>query len=98
VSAVPAQRSGAADTVAGFLAAVSIFASLMGLLNIDFSVAGHDVSARPLRIIPGALLLALIAAAMGGRHQRLAALAVGFGALSFALGLTFAVAASHPLW
>jgi hypothetical protein len=98
VSAAPVARSRAAETVAGFLAAVSIFVSLMGMLSIDFSLSGLEVNARPLRVIPAALLLALVASAIGGRHVRLAAFAVGFGALCFALGLTFAVASSHPLW
>lgn len=99
MSATPVGRSRTADTVAGFLAAISIFASLMGLLSIDFSLgSGIEVNARPLRVIPAALLLALVASAIGGRHVRLAAFAVGFGALCFALGLTFAVASSHPLW
>jgi hypothetical protein len=99
VSTAPAARSRSAETIAGFLAAVSIFASSLGLLSIDFSLGSSvEVNARPLRVIPAALVLALVAAAIGGRHARLAAFAVGFGALCFALGLTFAVASSHPLW
>ena len=99
MSASPVGRSRPAETVAGFLAAVSIFASFTGMLSIDFSLGSSvEVNARPLRVIPAALLLALVASAIGGRHARLAAFAVGFGALCFALGLTFAVASSHPLW
>jgi len=86
VSAGPYERSRPSDTVAGFLASLSIFASLIG------------VAYRPLRLIPLAILLALIAAAIGGRHQRLATFAVFIGAASFAIGLAAAVITSHPLW
>ena len=74
------------ETLAGFLAAVSIFASAIGLAY------------RPLRLVPLAILLALLAAAIGGRAGRLAMFAVYAGAACFVLGLTFAVVTSHPLW
>ena len=47
------------ETVAGFLAALSIFIALIG-------VAWH-----PLRLIGPAIVVSLVAAAMGGRHERL---------------------------
>jgi hypothetical protein len=78
--------SGATQTLAGFLAAVSIFVSLTG------------VAYRPLRLIPFALLLSLLAVAIGGRSARLATAAVFIGALSFAVGLALAVITSNPLW
>jgi len=74
------------DTLAGFLSAAAIFAAAIGLAY------------RPLRLVPVALLLALLATAIGGRHARLATLAVCFGAACFVLGLAFAVITSHPLW
>ena len=74
------------ETVAGFLASAALFVSALGLAY------------RPLRLIPFAILLALIAAAIGGRHARLALLAVSVGAACFVLGLAFAVVTSHPLW
>jgi len=86
LSALPARRPRAADTVAGFLASASIFVSLIGLAY------------RPLRLVPLAILLALIATAIGGRHERLATLAVAVGAACFAVGLALAVATSNPLW
>jgi len=43
-------------------------------------------------------VLALIALAIGGRHERLAAWAVYIGAASFAAGLAAAVITSNPLW
>jgi hypothetical protein len=82
----PFEESSPADTVAGFLAAVSIFASAVG------------IAWRPLRLIPLAILLALIALAIGGRHERLAGWAVYIGAASFVLGMAAAVITSNPLW
>jgi hypothetical protein len=74
------------ETLAGFLAAASIFVSAVG------------VAYRPLRLVPLAILLALLAAAIGGRSARLAMIAASVGALCFVLGMAFAVVTSHPLW
>jgi hypothetical protein len=74
------------ETIAGFLASIAIFAGLI-------SLAWH-----PLRLVLFAMLLSLIAAAMGGRHQRLAFAAVMITAVCFFLGLTIAVVAGTPLW
>jgi hypothetical protein len=86
VSATPYERSRPAETVAGFLAAASIFVSVTGIVY------------RPLRLIPIALVMALIATGIGGRASRLAAWAVGIGALAFVVGMAAAVITSHPLW
>jgi hypothetical protein len=86
MSSASYERSGAAETLAGFLSATAIFVSLTG------------VAYRPLRLIPLAILLALIAAAIGGRHARLAAIAIYIGAACFAVGLAAAVITSNPLW
>jgi hypothetical protein len=56
------------------------------------------VAYRPLRLIPFAILLSLIAAGIGGRSERLAMYAVSIGAVCFAVGLAVAVITSHPLW
>jgi hypothetical protein len=74
------------DTAAGLLASAAIFVSAVG------------VAYRPLRLVPLAILLALFAAAIGGRNARLAMIAASVGALCFVLGMAFAVATSHPLW
>lgn len=74
------------ETVGGFLAALAIFVSLI-------SLAWH-----PLRLILPAILIALIAAAIGGRHQRLAFAAVMIAAACFFFGLTIAVVTSRALW
>jgi hypothetical protein len=72
--------------VGGFLAAAAIFVSLVG------------VAYRPLRLIPFAILISLIAVGIGGRNTRLATYAVATGAACFAIGLAVAVITSHPLW
>ena len=74
------------EALAGFLAALAIFVSAIGLAY------------RPLRLAPLAILLALLAAGIGGRHARLAMFAVYTAAACFFLGLAFAVITSHPLW
>ena len=83
---VPEPRERPAETVAGFLAAASIAVSAVGLVS------------KPVRTIPVAILVALIAMAMGGRHQRLAAFAVFVGAAAFVVGMTIAVAREAALW
>lgn len=86
MSATPYERSRPAETVAGFLAAASIFVSVTG------------IAYRPLRLIPIALVMALIATGIGGRASRIAAWAVGIGAFAFFAGMAAAVITSHPLW
>jgi hypothetical protein len=87
VSVPPAaERSGPAEAVAGFLAAAAIFVSLMG------------IAYRPARLVPVAILLALVSAGVGGRSSRLAALAIAVGGVSFAAGMALAVLTGHPLY
>ena len=86
MSSAPYARARPAETVGGFLAAASIFVSCMG------------VGYRPLRLIPIAIVLALIAAAIGGYASRLATWAVGISALCFTVGMAAAVITSNPLW
>jgi Domain of unknown function (DUF4383) len=76
----------ATDNLAGFLAAAAIFVAAIG------------VAWRPLRLVPAAILLSLIAVGIGGRNERLATAATFIGAACFVLGLAFAVVTSHPLW
>ena len=86
VEAQPARSRASAEVVAGYLAALSIFASVIAL-------AWH-----PLRLVLPAVILALVAAAMGGRANRLARAAVVISALAFFLGMAIAVAGSRPLF
>lgn len=74
------------ETVAGFLAAIAIFVSLVGL-------AWH-----PLRLILPSLAIALVAAGMGAGKGRLQFAAVLISAVCLFFGLTIAVAFSKPLW
>ena len=53
---------------------------------------------RPGRVIPFAILLALLATAIGGRHSRLAACAVGIGAVCFLVGMSVAVITDNQLY
>jgi hypothetical protein len=82
----PADDARPSETVAGLLSSLAIFTSLIAL-------AWH-----PLRLIPVAIIVALIAAAMGGRHNRLAFVAVMISAACFFLGMTIAVVTSRALW
>jgi hypothetical protein len=53
---------------------------------------------RPGRLIPFALVLALLATAIGGRHRRLAALAIAVGAMCFVVGMALAVLTDNPIY
>ena len=75
-----------ASTVAGFLAAMAMAAALIGL-------AWH-----PLRLILPALVVALVAAAMAERGNRLAFAAVMTSAGCLFFGLMIGVITGRPLW
>ena len=74
------------ETVAGFLSALAIFMSLVG-------IAWH-----PLRLILPSLAVALIASGMGAGKGRLQLGAVLICTGCLFLGMTVAVVTSHPLW
>ena len=79
-------RSRSSDSIAGYLAAMSIFICLIGL-------AWH-----PLRLILPGIVVAMVAAGMGGRHQRLAFVAVLIAASCFFFGMLIAVITQRSLW
>src|SRR5689334_612219 len=80
VSAYEEQRSTtASDLVSGYLAALAIFIALIGL-------AWH-----PLRLIGPAIVIALVAAGMGGKRKRLAFAAMMIVTACFFLGMMIAV-------
>jgi hypothetical protein len=79
-------RWSTADTVAGFLATLSIFASAIGLVW------------RPLRLVPFAVVIALVAARMSARNERIAFFAVVAGIVCWTVGMTFAVITENPLY
>ncbi|MDX6511855.1 MAG: hypothetical protein QOE36_1359 [Gaiellaceae bacterium] len=86
MSAQPVDRNSPAETVAGLLAAVAIFAELTGIVY------------RPLRLIPFGILATFVAIGIGGRNLRLAGLSLAVGAVSFVVGMSVAVLTNHPLW
>ena len=81
----PARRTSAA-TVAGYLSAIAIFVSVVG-------IAWH-----PLRLILPSAAVALIASGMSNSRRQLPLAAVLICTVCLFLGLTVAVATSHPLW
>lgn len=74
------------ETVAGFLAAFAIFASLIAL-------AWH-----PLRLLPFAMVLALVSAGMGRRTTRLSQVAVATCGICFFAAMVITVVVQRPLW
>jgi hypothetical protein len=74
------------EVVAGYLAAIAITA---GLISVVY---------RPVRIGPAAIIVALVAVAIGGRHQRLAAAAVAITAFGWVAGMAIAIATDNPLY
>ena len=86
MSAPAETRDRPAESVAGLLAAVSIAGSLIALFY------------RPVRVTPFTILIALIAAGIGGRNQRLAAAAIAIGAACFIVGTFFAIITNHPIF
>jgi hypothetical protein len=79
-------RGGPAETVAGLMAAASIAVGAVALVE------------RPAVIAPGAIIVALVAAGIGGRHETLARWAVALGALWWFLGMTIAIATGGELY
>ena len=77
---------GAAESVAGILAAAAIF---VGFLELVY---------RPFRLAPAALLVALVAAVMSRQQQRLVGLAVAVILVCFLVGASIAVWLSKPLY
>ena len=76
----------AIETVAGFMAAAAIAASAVAIVY------------RPARVAPAAIVVALIAVGMGGRHSRLAAAAVAAGGIGWFVGMWVAIATGHKLF
>ena len=79
-------REPASWTVAGYLAAASLFVGAIALVWY------------PGRIGPGAILVALFAAAIGGPHRRLAGVAVAISTLCWLIGMTIAVLYERPIF
>ena len=80
------ESRGQAEAIAGLLAALSIFVSCIG------------VAYRPGRLVPVAILVAILATAIGGRNSRLAAIAVVVGGVCFVIGMSLAVITDNPIF
>jgi hypothetical protein len=98
VTVIAARKRETLDTVVGLMAAAAIFVSVLGMINVDLSLGGVSFEARPIRVGVGAVLLALVAAGIGGRHQRLATAAVFITAACWMFGMIIAVVTGHPLY
>jgi hypothetical protein len=81
-----ARRDRPGEVVAGFLASAALFAGLIAVVY------------KPVRVAPAALVVALIAAGIGGRHQRLAALATAVVTIGWIAGMIVCVATERPLF
>ena len=80
------RRDSAVEAVAGLMASAALFTSVIALVY------------RPMRIAPAAVLIALVAAVMGGRHARLAGAAVAIGTICWTVGMAIAVLWEKPLF
>lgn len=76
----------ASEYIAGFLATLAIFGGLVGIIYY------------PGRVATGAILVALIAAAIGGFQSRLAAFAVAIATLSWLAGMIISIALERPIF
>ena len=80
-------RASAAETVAGFLAAISLTASAIALIY------------RPVRLAPFALLVAFIAAALAKNHHRACSrCGRGSATIAWLVGMAIAVIWSKPIY
>jgi hypothetical protein len=80
------ERDRPAEILAGYMSAAAIF------------VAAIALAVRPLPLSVAALLLALIATAIGGRFARLHTFAVAAATVAFVVGMTIAVITERPLY
>jgi hypothetical protein len=74
------------EYAAGFLAAAALFVAPVGIVYY------------PGRVTSGAILVALIASAMGGFQSRLAAFAVGFATVCWLVGMIISIALERPVF
>ena len=98
ISGVVDRQRDRLDTLAGLMAATAIFVGILGATNFDLSIAGTHFEMRPVRIGVAAVILALVAAGIGGRHRRLATAAVGVAGAGWFLGMIIAVLTQRPIF
>jgi hypothetical protein len=76
----------ASHYIAGFLAAVAIFAGVVAVVYY------------PGRVGAGAIAVALVAVAMGGFQSRLATWAVGIATVGWIVGMIVAISLERPVF
>jgi hypothetical protein len=86
MSTEAASSSSPAEVTSGFLSVLSIVGSALG------------IAYQPVKLLPFAFLIALIATVMAPRDSKLPLVAIVFGAVAFVVGLTVAVTTNHPLY
>lgn len=95
---VQEQERGRLDTIGGLMSATAIFLGVLTITNFNLSISGHHFQMRPIRVGLASVILALVAAGIGGRHARLAQIAVVVAAVSWFLGMVIAVVTQRPLF
>jgi hypothetical protein len=86
------------DTLGGLMSAAAIFLAFLSATDLHLSISGQNVQMRPVRIGVASVVLALIAAGLGGRHKKLAAVAVAIAGAGWVLGMIVAVVTQKPLF
>jgi len=86
------------DTVTGLMSAAAIFLGVLCATDLHLSIAGTSVRMEPVRVGVAAVVLALVAAGIGGRNRRLAAIACVVAASGWVLGMIVAVITVRPLF
>ena len=86
MSAISEPRTSHSDLVGGLLAAASIFAGAVGVVQ------------TPIKVIPISIVLALVSVRMTDRYRVLATWAVGLNILWWLLGMTVAVLTDNALY
>ena len=87
------QRFSSIDAMAGVLAVGSV---VLSSIAMGFGLL-LEVDARPARLIPVAVIAALIAARMSPRFQGLALKAVVFAMVAWVVGMTLMIITENPL-
>ena len=86
------------DTLSGLMSATAIFLAFLCATDLHLTIGGTDVQMRPVRVGIAAVVLALIAAGIGGRHRKLAAAATAIAGAGWLLGMVIAVITERPLF
>ncbi len=98
MSAIPEPQRERLDTLGGLMSATAIFVGLLGLTNLNLSISGTHLEMRPFRVGVAAVVLALLAAGIGGRHRGLAGVAVAIAGASWLAGMIIAVIVERPIF